>query len=145
MYLCSVRWELCVHMEVMLCVPHSDVFITPIFGLCLKSLSPLFFFYFGRKVKSSMDTNSKKQLNFLRLSMGFDRKKIKIWVLTEQMEDWCLWRSTRNLCTAFLFKFFFLNVIIFLFFFCLNLFIIRLVSSDQTGFIRDSNKMAKGN
>ena len=45
----------------------------------LKSLSPLFFFCFWRKVKSSIDTNSKKQLNFLRLSLGFDRKKIKIW------------------------------------------------------------------
>lgn len=28
-------WELCVHMEVMLCIPHSGVFIIPIVGLCL--------------------------------------------------------------------------------------------------------------
>ena len=35
MYLCSVRWELCVRMEVMLCVPHSGVFITPIVALRL--------------------------------------------------------------------------------------------------------------
>ena len=37
MYLCSVCWELCVRMEVTLCVPDSGVFITPIVGLCLKT------------------------------------------------------------------------------------------------------------
>ena len=50
----------------------------PFIVTVLKVPVTLIFFYFGRKVKSSMDTNSKKQLNFLRLSMGFDRKKIKI-------------------------------------------------------------------
>ena len=35
MYLCSVRWEVCVRMEVTYCVPHSGVFITLIVGLCL--------------------------------------------------------------------------------------------------------------
>ena len=35
MYLCSVRWELCVGMEVTYCVPHLGVFITLIVGLCL--------------------------------------------------------------------------------------------------------------
>ena len=48
----------------------------PFIVTVLKVPVTLIFFYFGRKVKSSMDTNSKKQLNFLRLSMGFDRKKI---------------------------------------------------------------------
>ena len=37
--LCSVRWELCLRMEVMLCVPHSGVFITPIVVLLLNGFT----------------------------------------------------------------------------------------------------------
>jgi len=44
----------------------------------LKSLSPLFFSVFDEKLSHVWIQIKKKQLNFLRLSMGFDRKKIKI-------------------------------------------------------------------
>jgi len=44
----------------------------------LKSLSPLFFSIFDEKLSHPWIQIKKKQLNFLRLSMGFDRKKIKI-------------------------------------------------------------------
>ena len=46
--------------------------------LNLKSLSPLFFSFFDEKLSHPWIQIHKKQLNFLRLSMGFDRKKIKI-------------------------------------------------------------------
>ena len=44
----------------------------------LKSLSPLFVSVFGEKLSHLWIQIKKKQLNFLRLSMGFDRKKLKI-------------------------------------------------------------------
>ena len=44
----------------------------------LKSLSPLFFSVFDEKLSHLWLQIQKKQLNFLHLSMGFDRKKIKI-------------------------------------------------------------------
>ena len=46
----------------------------------LKSLSPLFFSIFDEKLSHPWIQIQKKQLNFkfLRLSIGFDRKKIKI-------------------------------------------------------------------
>ena len=50
------------------------------------------FFCFGRKVKSYMDTNFKKN------NLTFD---VFPWVLTEQIKDWNLWRSTSNLGTAY--------------------------------------------
>ena len=43
----------------------------------LKSLSPIFF-YFDEKLSHSWKQIKKKQYKCLRLSMGFDRKKIKI-------------------------------------------------------------------
>ena len=48
----------------------------------LKSLSPLFIYCFWRKAKSPMDTNKKKNIEIFTSFQGFDRKKIKIWVLT---------------------------------------------------------------
>ena len=65
----------------------------------------IFFFFFDEKLSHPWIQIKKKTFKFLRLSMGFDRRKIKIWVLTEQIEDWYLWRSTSNLrtaCTAFI-------------------------------------------
>ena len=47
-------------------------------GQALKSLSPLFFSIFDEKLSHPWIQIKKKQLKFLRLSMGFDRKKIKI-------------------------------------------------------------------
>ena len=47
--------------------------------------------------------------------------------------------------SSFCLIFNFLILLFLNFFFCLNLIIIRPVSSDQTDFIRDSNKMSKGN
>ena len=44
----------------------------------LKSLSPLFFSIFDEKLSHPWIQIQKKQMKFLRLSMGFDRKKIKI-------------------------------------------------------------------
>ena len=44
----------------------------------LKSLSPLFFSVFDEKLSHLWIQIQKKQLDFLRLSMSFDRKKIKI-------------------------------------------------------------------
>ena len=48
------------------------------FDVTLKSLSPLFFSILDEKLSHPWIQIMKKQLNFLRLSMGFDRKKIKI-------------------------------------------------------------------
>ena len=56
---------------------------------CLKSLSPLFFSILDEKLSHPW-IQFKKKLNSSRPSMGFDRKKIKISVLTEQIEDWYL-------------------------------------------------------
>ena len=48
-------------------------------NLTLKSLSPLFFSIFDEKLSHPwIQIKKKKQLKFLRLSMGFDHKKIKI-------------------------------------------------------------------
>ena len=46
--------------------------------MILKSLSPLFFSIFDEKLSHPWIQIQEKQLNFLRLSMGFDRIKIKI-------------------------------------------------------------------
>ena len=45
--------------------------------MILKSLSPLFFSIFDEKLSHPWVQIQKKQLHFLRLSMGFDRIKIK--------------------------------------------------------------------
>ena len=45
--------------------------------MILKSLSPLFFSIFDEKLSHPWIQIQEKQFNFLRLSMGFDRIKIK--------------------------------------------------------------------
>ena len=45
--------------------------------MILKSLSPLFFSIFDEKLSHPWIQIQEKQLNFLRLSMRFDRIKIK--------------------------------------------------------------------
>ena len=64
------------------------IHFTDYLTITIKVPVSLIFFYFWRKVGYNFWRKvgykfKKKQLNFLRLSMGFDRKKIKIWVLTE--------------------------------------------------------------
>ena len=49
-----------------------------VYSQYLKSLSPLFFSIFDEELSHPWIQIQKKQLNFLRLSMGFDRKNIKI-------------------------------------------------------------------
>jgi len=89
-----------IHVSILAMYGHAPEYICNLTQI--KVPVTLIFFCFGQKVKSYMDTNlKKKQLNFWRLSMGFDSKKLKIWVLTKQIKDWNLWRSTSNLGTAY--------------------------------------------
>ena len=86
-----------IHLAKWLCF---GFFVCFVFFLSFKVAVTLIFFCFDEKLSHLWIQIQKKQLNFLRLSMGVDRKKTKIWVLTEQTEDWYLSRSTSNLCTA---------------------------------------------
>ena len=56
----------------------AGIFYSKLGFACLKSLSSLFFSILDEKLSHSWIQIQKKQFNFLRLSMGFDRKKIKI-------------------------------------------------------------------